>query len=218
MYVILLGPPGVGKGTQGVLLADAYGWERVVTGDLLRTARSAGTDLGRQAQRFMDAGELVSDELILAMVKEKLADLPMGSGVLFDGFPRTNTQASGLNMMLRELGRKIHQVVVLEADDRVLVRRIAGRRSCPTCGSVYNVFLAPPARDGVCDRDGAALQQRADDHPDTVHNRLDVYRRATEPLIVYYEAGGAPVHHVDGGQGIDEVQAAVRDALGLGPS
>lgn len=218
MYVILLGPPGVGKGTQGVLLADVYGWERIVTGDLLRTARSAGTDLGRQAQHFMDAGELVPDPVMLAMVKEKLAALPSGGGVLFDGFPRTSTQASGLEMMLRELGRKVHQVVVLGADDRVLIRRIAGRRSCPTCGSVYNVFLAPPTGDGVCDKDGAALQQRTDDYPETVQNRLDVYRRLTEPLIVYYEAGGAPVHRVDGDQGVDEVQVALREVLGLGPS
>ncbi len=215
MYVILLGPPGVGKGTQGVLLAEAQGWERVVTGDLLRQARAQGTDLGREAQRFMDAGALVPDNVILAMVKEKLATLPAGTGVVFDGFPRTSAQASGLSMMLSELGMKIDHIVVLEAEDASLVERIAGRRSCPECGAVYNISLAPPAEDGVCDNEGAVLQHRTDDHPGTVQNRLDVYQRETAPLIAYYEASGAPVHHVDGEKSVEAVHAAVVAALGL---
>ena len=215
MYVILLGPPGVGKGTQGVLLAEARRWDRVVTGDLLRQARAEGTDLGREAQRFMDAGDLVPDNVMMGMVKEKLATLPATTGVVFDGFPRTSAQASGLSMMLRELGMKIDQIVVLEAEDASLVQRIAGRRSCPRCGAVYNVFLAPSAEDGVCDNEGAVLEHRTDDHPDTVQNRLDVYRRETEPLIEYYEASGAPVHHVDGEQSVEDAHASVTAALGL---
>ena len=216
MYVILLGPPGVGKGTQGVLLADAMGWQRVVTGDLLRAARDAGTALGQQAQEYMTAGEFVPDHLIIKMVKEKLTTLPAGTSVLFDGFPRTAAQASALSMMLEALGFTIDRVVVLEASDEVLVERISGRRSCPSCGSVYNTTLAPPQTEGVCDKDGAPLVHRADDMPDTVQNRLNVYRRETEPLIAYYEGSKAILHHVESDHGVEEVQAEVRCALGLG--
>ncbi len=215
MYVILLGPPGVGKGTQGILLADAMGWQRVVTGDLLRAAVDAGTDLGHQAQRFMSAGELVPDHLITEMVKEKLTALPAGTGVLFDGFPRTEAQASAFSMMLGALGLAIDQVVVLEASDEVLTARIAGRRSCPSCGSVYNTVLAPPQREGVCDNDGSRLVHRADDTADTARNRLTVYRRETRPLIAYYEGSKAIVHYVQSHKGVAEVQGEVRKALGL---
>ena len=157
MNVILLGPPGVGKGTQGVMLADATGWERVVTGDLLRAAKDAGTPLGVQAQQYMTAGNLVPDQLIIKMVEEKLSGLSAGTGVIFDGFPRTEAQASAFHMMLKALGRTIDRVVVLEADDEVLVDRISGRRSCPTCGSVYNIASVPPKSPGVCDNEGTPL-------------------------------------------------------------
>ncbi len=216
MYVILLGPPGVGKGTQGVLLADAMGWQRVATGDLLRAAADAGTELGHQAQEYMSAGELVPDPLIIEMVKDKLTALPAGTGVLFDGFPRTEAQASAFSMMLQALGLAIDRVVVLEASDEVLTARIAGRRSCPSCGSVYNMVLAPPQREGVCDNDGSRLVHRGDDTAATVQNRLNVYRRETEPLIAYYEGSKAIVHHVPGDEGVEEVQGDVLEALGLG--
>jgi adenylate kinase len=215
MYVILLGPPGVGKGTQGVLLADAMGWQRVATGDLLRAARDSGTALGQQAQGYMTAGELVPDHLIIEMAKEKSATLPTGTGVLFDGFPRTAAQASAFSMMLQALGRAIDQVVVLEAGDDVLTQRISGRRSCPSCGSVYNTLLDPPQREGVCNNDGTLLVHRSDDTTATVQNRLNVYRRETEPLITYYEGSNAMVHHVRSDQGVEEVQSEVRKALGL---
>ena len=216
MFVILLGPPGVGKGTQGVLLADAMGWHRVVTGDLLRAAKDAGSALGLEAQRYMSAGELVPDHLMIQMVKEKLTALPAGIGVLFDGFPRTEAQASAFSMMLKALGLTINQVVVLEASDEVLTQRISGRRSCPSCGSVYNTILAPPQTEGVCDKDGAPLVHRADDTAATVQNRLTVYHRDTEPLIAYYEGDKATVHYVQGDMGVEEVQSEVRNALGLG--
>ena len=215
MYVILLGPPGVGKGTQGVLLADAMGWQRVVTGDLLRTAVDAGTDLGHQARGYMSAGELVPDPLIIEMVKEKLTTLPPGTGVLFDGFPRTEAQASAFGLMLEALGHTIDGVVVLEASDEVLTARIAGRRSCPSCGAVYNTVLAPPKREGVCDNDGSPLVHRPDDTAATVENRLTVYRRETEPLIAYYEGTHASVHHVQGEKGVEEVQDEILEVLGL---
>lgn len=215
MHVVLIGPPGVGKGTQGVLLADAFGWERIVTGDLLRAERDAGTDLGWEAQQYMAKGELVHDELIIAIVKEKLAALTPQTNVVFDGFPRNRSQASTFSMMLQTVGLAIDQVVVLEADDDVLIKRISGRRSCPTCGALYNESLASPTREGVCDTDGAALFRRADDEPGTVRNRLEVYRRETEPLIAYYESSRAPVHHIAGGPSVEVVQTALRNAVGL---
>ena len=216
MFVILLGPPGVGKGTQGVLLADTMGWQRVVTGDLLRAALGAGTPLGHQAQGFMNAGELVPDRLIIEMMKEKLTALPAGTNVLFDGFPRTEAQASAFSMMLQALGLAIDQVVVLEASDEVLIERVAGRRSCPSCGAVYNTVLSPSQTEGVCDNDGSRLVHRTDDTAATVQNRLEVYRGETEPLIAYYEYGRPIVHRVQGDQGVEEVQSEVRQALGLG--
>jgi len=191
------------------------GWQRVVTGDLLRAAKAAGTPLGQEAQQYMSIGELVPDRLIIEMVKEKLGTLSEGVGVLFDGFPRTEAQASAFNMMLKALGRRIDQVVVLEASDEVITERISGRRSCPACGSVYNTVLAPPRQEGVCDNDGTPLFHRADDTVATMQNRLNVYTQETKPLIAYYEGSWETVHHVQGDRGVDEVQAEVREALGL---
>jgi adenylate kinase len=215
VYVILIGPPGVGKGTQGVLLADHLEWDRVVTGDLLRAARAEGSALGQQAQHYMDRGELVPDDVIIDMVREKLSAMPADLGVVFDGFPRTDAQASALAIMLETLGRKIDHVVVLDADDEVLVQRISGRRSCPECGTVYNVYLNRPESEGVCDKDGTVLTHRADDQPDTVRHRLMVYSELTAPLITYYEASQSPVHRVDGDGAVDGVQDQVRAAIGL---
>jgi adenylate kinase len=164
----------------------------------------------------MSAGELVPDQLIIEMVKEKLTALPAGTGVLFDGFPRTEAQASAFSMMLQALGLAVDRVIVLEASDDVLTKRISGRRSCPSCGSVYNTVLAPPQTEGVCDKDGASLVHRADDIAETVQNRLSVYHRETEPLIAYYEGSKAIVHHVQSDQGVETVQGEVRNALGLG--
>jgi len=216
VHVVLLGPPGVGKGTQGVLLADALGWRRIVTGDLLRAQRDAGTPLGQQAQGYMTRGELVPDPLIIAMVREQLATFASGTSVIFDGFPRNSSQASAFKMMLETLGLAVDQVAVLEADDDLVVERISGRRSCPTCGAVYNQSLAPPNRDGFCDKDGIALFHRADDELETVRHRLEVYHRETEPLIAYYEGSRAPVHYIAGDRAVELVQTALREVLGVG--
>ena len=215
MYIILLGPPGVGKGTQGVFLAENQRWECVVTGDILRMACNQNTDLGREAKHFMDAGDLVPDDVMIALVKEKLGTLPAGKGAVLDGFPRTSVQASGLSLMLSNLNMKIDQVVVLQAEDSSLIKRISGRRSCPKCGAIYNTYLSPPAEDGVCDNDKIVLQQRTDDQSMTVRNRLEVYRKQTIPLIDYYEDMGIPVHYIDGEQSIEDVQEAIAIALGL---
>ena len=213
MNVILLGPPGVGKGTQGVLLAEGKAWKHVATGDILRANRREGTPLGKEAQKYMDAGELVPDELIVAMVKDTLEAMPPSQGVVFDGFPRTVPQAESLDLALQELGRRVDRVVVLEADDEVLVKRIAGRRSCPECGSVFNVYANPPQREGVCDKCGADLVHRPDDNPETVQNRLDVYKAQTEPLIRFYEGREGVMARIPGEGGVDEIQQGIRAAL-----
>jgi adenylate kinase len=217
MIAILLGPPGVGKGTQGVILCERRGLRHLSTGDLLRKARRDGTPLGLEAKAFMDRGELVPDSVIIGMVREALADEKTGAGVVFDGFPRTVAQAEALDDVLEELGRAIDRVVVLQADDEVLVKRLAGRRSCPDCGSVYNVHFNPPEVEGRCNRCGATLMHRADDQPETVRTRLEVYRELTEPLIAFYEAHAAPVGYVEADLPVDEVQQSLGEALDLAP-
>jgi len=216
MVVILLGPPGVGKGTQAVRLADSVGWEHVSTGDLLRAARRDGTELGRKAQAFMDAGELVPDGLILDLVGEHLKGIAPEAGILFDGFPRTTTQAEGLESVLDDVARKVDDVVVFSASDEELVKRLSGRRSCPECGAVYNVHFTPPAKEDVCDRCGGTLVHRADDEAETVRRRLVVYREQTEPLIAWYQKSEAKVVEVDADRPVDEVQASFRKAVGRG--
>jgi len=213
MNVILLGPPGVGKGTQGVLLAEGNDWKHMATGDILRANRREGTALGQEAQKFMDAGDLVPDELIVAMVKDTLAGLPQGQGVVFDGFPRTVPQAGALDAALEGLNRVVDRVVVLEADDEVLVKRIAGRRSCPDCGSVFNVYMNAPAQEGICDKCGSALVHRPDDNPETVQNRLTVYAEQTEPLIRFYEVREGVVAKIPGEGSVEEIQTGIRAAL-----
>ena len=211
MRLILLGAPGAGKGTQGALLAKDLGVQKVSTGDLLREAVRQGTPLGREAKRFMEAGELVPDDVILGMVREVLAAAP--EGFILDGFPRTLEQARGLDEILDELGIGLDAVVVLDVPDEEIVKRISGRRSCPECNAVYNVYFDPPAREGLCDRCGATLVERPDDDAATVTRRLEVYRAQTEPLIEFYERSETPVRKVDGLQDVEEVQAAIRKAL-----
>jgi adenylate kinase len=211
MVVILLGPPGVGKGTQGVRLTESLGWSRISTGDLLREARREGTPLGLRAKAYMDAGELVPDDLILEMVRDTLAAYPRDQGIIFDGFPRTTAQAEALDLVLPTVGRRVDRVVVLEAPDEVLVRRVSGRRVSPS-GHVYNVHYDPPRVPGKCDHTGADLEHRPDDHEDTVRRRLEVYREQTEPLIRFYEVSEARVLRVDGDRDMASVEADVRSA------
>lgn len=214
VVVILLGPPGVGKGTQGVLLAETTGARHVATGDLLRAARRDGTELGQKAQGYMDRGELVPDRLIVDLVREVLEALEPARSVVFDGFPRTVPQAQALNGVLAGVGRKVDLVLALEADDEVLVKRMSGRRSCPSCGAVYNVHFSPPRQEGVCDKCGAALSHRSDDQPATVRRRLEVYRAETAPLIAFYEHGPAAIRRIDADRAVDEVQRDVRRVVG----
>lgn len=213
MRLILLGAPGAGKGTQGALLAEKHDLERIVTGNILRQAVRDDTPLGREARRYMDAGELVPDHLIVEMLREVIAGAR--NGFVMDGFPRTLEQGRSLDVTLEEEGDPIDAVIVLEAPDDVLVRRISGRRSCPACGAVYNAYFDPPAVAEICDRCGTNLVQRVDDHEETVRHRLDVYREETRPLIDYYRDGGVTVRIVDGHRTVDEVQDAIDEALGV---
>ncbi len=214
MVVILLGPPGVGKGTQATRMADSVGWQHVSTGDLLRAARRDDTALGRKAQGFMDAGDLVPDELILDLVKAHLDGIPAEAGILFDGFPRTVAQAEGLEQVLGDVGRRVDRVVVFEASDEELVKRIAGRRSCAQCGAVSNIHFTPPKVEGRCDRCGAGLVLRADDEPETVWRRLQVYQEQTAPLVDWYEGSGTPVVRLDAEGSVDEVHQGFQSAMG----
>lgn len=211
MRLILLGAPGAGKGTQGALLAKSHGLQQVSTGDILRDAVRRGTPLGKEAQRYMDAGELVPDDVILGLVRDVLAGAE--DGYILDGFPRTLEQARGLDGILDDLGMALDAVVVLEVPDETLVKRISGRRSCPECKAVYNVYFDPPSEEGVCDRCGAALTQRKDDNAETVERRLEVYRAETEPLIRFYQESDTPVRTVDGRQDAGAVQADIERAL-----
>jgi adenylate kinase len=190
------------------------GWQHVSTGDLLRAARREGTELGKKAQAFMDAGNLVPDSLILDLVRDHLGRIPAEAGILFDGFPRTIPQAEGLEGVLAGAGRRVDCVVVFEASDEELVRRLSGRRSCPDCGAVFNVHFTPPKKEGVCDRCGGTLVHRADDTAETVQNRLKVYAAQTEPLIAWYRASPASVVSVNAEAPVDTVQQDFRRAVG----
>ena len=212
MNLVLFGPPGAGKGTQGTMLADKRGLLKISTGDILRDAVRAGTTLGIEAKKFMDAGELVPDTVILGLVREVIEDANAVKGFLMDGFPRTIPQAESVDAMLAELSRPIDAVVVLDVADESIVQRLSGRRSCPNCGAVFNVYFDKPRIAERCDRCNSELVQRADDNRDTVVRRLDVYKQQTAPIIDYYGRHGVPIEHVDGDRAIDDVQ---RDILTL---
>jgi adenylate kinase len=211
--IILFGPPGAGKGTQGALLAERFSMLRLSTGDVLRDAVRRGTDMGLEARRYMDAGELVPDEVILGIVRDYLRDEAADSGVIFDGFPRTIPQARGLDELLAELARPLFGVLLLEVDDDVLVKRLSGRRACAQCGSGYNVYFDPPRDDGRCPACGGELTLRPDDDAATVRRRLEVYQEQTAPLIAYYEAAGVAVRRIDGDRPVAEVQDVLVTAL-----
>lgn len=213
MDLILFGPPGAGKGTQGELLARRFGLHRLSTGDMLREAVRAGTELGQRAQGIMAAGELVPDDLILAMVRDVLRSDIATQGAVFDGFPRTIAQAEGLDTLLAGLDRPLTGVLVLKVEDDEIVRRLSGRRSCPKCGAVYHIDADPPKKPGICDKCGSALVQRPDDAEDTIRRRLAVYREQTEPVLAHYRASGTPVREVDGTRAIDAVQAELVEVL-----
>ncbi|HEB83834.1 MAG TPA: adenylate kinase [Bacteroidetes bacterium] len=211
MRMILLGPPGVGKGTQARFLMEKLGALQLSTGDLLRAAVRDGTELGKRAKGYMDQGELVPDDVILGLIRETLVELG-DKPVIFDGFPRTVPQAEGLDRLLAELGGGVDRVLELTVDDEEVVRRLSARRCCPKDGAVYNLLYNPPRADSVCDRCGGPLIQRDDDKPEVIRHRLAVYHQQTEPLSDYYRGAGLLVR-VNGDGTVDEVRRRVEDAL-----
>ena len=212
MTIIFLGPPGVGKGTQAKEAASAIGIPHVSTGEILRGAVDAGSDLGTQAKAYMDKGELVPDELVVAMVAQRLVEADCANGYLLDGFPRTVAQATALDAKLAERDETVDEVLYFSAPDDVLIRRISGRRVCPACKAGFHVEAMPPKTEGVCDECGAQLIQRDDDQPETIKNRLDVYKAQTAELIDYYQNAGCLVE-VDSVGTVDEIAGAVARAL-----
>lgn len=210
--VLIMGPPGAGKGTQSSHLMTRYSLRHVATGDLLREAVSTGTDLGVQAKQFMDSGELVPDELIIDVIRALVVDLDDSTGILLDGFPRTEAQALALDEMLGSHGRGVDVALDIKVPDSILVERLSGRWICRTCGTPYNVNSRPPKVAGVCDLDGGELYQREDDTAAAVLNRLGVYERQTAPVTDHYRTQDVLVE-IDGDQTADEVRAALDDAM-----
>lgn len=211
-FVVLIGPPGAGKGTQAARLRDALHLPHIASGDLFREHLKNQTELGLRANAYMQRGELVPDDVTIAMVMDRLAQPDCSRGALLDGFPRTIAQAEALDKALAERGQRISVVPCITVPDEVLVERLSGRRVCRTCGEVYHIQYRPPCQDSVCDKDGGELYQRDDDKPETVRNRLKVYWAQTSPLIDYYTRKGLLVK-IDGDQAPDQVESALRAAV-----
>lgn len=212
MILILLGAPGVGKGTQGQRLAERYGIPRISTGDMFRDMAAAGTPLGLKAREYFARGELVPDEVVIGVVEERITQSDCKDGFLFDGFPRTVNQADALEAMLSRRGLRLDGVLDLVVSEEELVRRLSGRRTCGNCGAIYHVDSMPPKNPGVCDRCGSALAQRADDAPDSVRVRLREYAAKTAPLQEYYRRRGL-LRTIDASAEPDEVFGRVEAAL-----
>lgn len=214
MNIILLGPPGAGKGTQAQRLVESRGMVQLSTGDMLRETRKADTPLGHQVAEVMDLGALVSDEIVSAMIDEKLASLPPETGVIFDGYPRTAAQAHSLDAILAGRGRKLDRVIELDVDEDALVERITGRYTCATCGKGYHDKFEQPKVAGVCDKcGGTEFKRRPDDNEETVRTRMAEYRAKTAPILPIYESRSL-VSRVDGMAAMDDVTRAIEKILG----
>ncbi len=211
MRVVLLGAPGAGKGTVCKSIVDEYGVDHLSSGDILRKERAENSELGQQAQNYMDSGQLVPDDLIVAMMAGAISKASE-AGFVLDGFPRTVNQAEKLDETLNANGIEIDAVVCLVIEDEVILERMAGRRSCPQCGAVYHVTNLPPKVEGKCDNDGAELIQRPDDNPEVVKQRLVTYHEQTKPVVGYYKSHGR-FYEIESDQGPDNVRAAVLSIL-----
>ncbi len=213
MKIVMLGAPGAGKGTQAKMIAERYQIPHISTGDIFRMNIKNGTELGKEAKTYMDAGKLVPDELTVKILLDRVSNEDCKNGYVLDGFPRTIPQAEVLTDALNKLGDKIDYAINVEVPDENIVNRMGGRRSCPSCGQVYHVVHMPPKQEGVCDKCGAGLVQRDDDKPETVSQRLTVYHDQTQPLIEYYEKAGV-LKNVDGTKDQKEVFEAITEILG----
>ena len=213
MDIILLGPPGAGKGTQAQGLVERHGMVQLSTGDMLRAAVKAGTDVGKMADEIMKAGKLFPDELMAEIVGEQMAQIPAETGLIFDGYPRTEPQAELLDGLLEKQGRKLDHVIELGVDEDALVARITGRFSCANCGALYHDTANPTSQEGVCDScGGTEFKRRPDDNEETVRHRMGVYRSETAPILPGYEARGI-VTRVDGMASIEDVAASLDAVL-----
>lgn len=212
MNLILFGPPGAGKGTQAQFILERLGVPQISTGDMLRAAVKAQTPLGVKAKEIMDAGGLVSDELVLGIVRDRLACPDCIGGFILDGFPRTIPQADALGKILVEIGREIDHVISLELDNAQIIERLSGRRTCSACGKGYHLAYEPPMRTDICDLCGSALVQRDDDRENTIINRLSVYGQQTAPLKDYYDQAGL-LRRIDGSGTIKEIQLQITELL-----
>ena len=214
MRIVMMGPPGAGKGTQAKRLAEEFGIRHLSSGDILRAERAGDSELGRQLAQYMDAGELVPDDVVVGVMAKALTEAPHEAGILLDGFPRTIVQAEALDAQLAEAGKPIDAIVVIAANDNEIAERITGRRSCPECGKVYHVRFLRPSLAGVCDDCGAALTQREDDTEAVVQQRLKAYYQQTEPVIAYYRGRvGLRTIEISGTGTPDEVTGRVFEAL-----
>ena len=210
--LILFGPPGAGKGTQAERLRRDFELPFISTGEMLRANVKNGTELGKEAQKYMDAGELVPDELIVAMAGERLQEEDARDGFILDGFPRTLEQAKALDELLSGLGRRVTAALLIDVPDEELIRRLSGRRVCVEAGHNYHVEFDPPKKEDVCDQDGSRLIQRDDDKPEVIRNRLRVYHDQTEPLVEYYDDKGL-MRRIDGTRPADEVHDHIRAVI-----
>ena len=215
MNLILLGPPGAGKGTQAKILEEIHRFKQLSTGDMLRAAREAGTEIGLKAKAIMDRGELVSDDVVIGIVSERLEQPDVKKGVVFDGFPRTPAQADALDKLLVSKGQKLDAVIEMKVDDEALVKRIVGRYTCAKCGKGYHEEFAKPKKAGICDACGSTeFTRRADDNEKTVRDRLQIYNTQTAPLVAYYHRQGN-LHVIDGMADIADVTREIEAVISL---
>ena len=208
MKIVMLGAPGAGKGTQAEMIAEKYGIPHISTGDIFRANIKNGTELGKKAKAYMDAGNLVPDELTVDLVIDRVAQPDCEKGYILDGFPRTIPQAEVFTKQLEKNGEKIDFAIDVEVPDENIINRMGGRRACPNCGATYHIKYIPPKKEGVCDACGTELVLRNDDKPETVKNRLNVYHEATQPLIDFYKAQGV-LREVDGTKDMKDVFADI---------
>jgi len=209
MKIIMLGAPGAGKGSQASRIAKEYQLPHISTGDIFRANLKEETELGKRAKSFMDKGELVPDDITIAMLLDRIHKEDCKNGYILDGFPRTIPQAEALKEALAKKDEKIDLALDVEASDELIIKRMAGRRTCPACGAIYHIVTLPPKTEGICDRCGADLIQRKDDNEETVKNRLKIYHEITEPLISYYKKEGI-LEEIDGAEELDKVFEKVK--------